>query len=143
MQKKGFKILKYSSFYLSEPAGYRDQPIFVNLTLLLQTDLKPLELLKKIKKIEKEMGRVKTFKNGPRKIDIDILLGEEVFFKNKKLKIPHKNFLKRPFEFFPSLEVAPHFIHPIEKKTLREIEEKISFKMKAIKSVKPEITLTF
>lgn len=113
------------------------------MTVLLVTDLKPLELLKRIKKIEKEMGRVKTFKNGPRKIDIDILLSEEVFFKDRKLKIPHKNFLKRPFEFLPSLEVSPDFIHPIQKKTLREIGERISFKLKAFKSIKPEITLAF
>lgn len=143
LRRSGFKILKYSSFYISEPAGYRDQPVFVNLALLLETELKPLKLLKKIKKIEKEMGRIKTFKNGPRKIDIDILLSQEAFYKDKKLKIPHKNFLKRPFEFLPSLEISPDFVHPLLKKSLKEIGKDLSFKFKVVKSVKPDITLAY
>lgn len=133
------KILKYSSFYLSEPAGYRDQPIFVNCSVLIETNLNPKILLKKLKNIEKIMGRVKTFKNGPRIIDIDILLCDELKINYKKLKIPHKKFLKRPFEFLPSLEIAPSFIHPIEKKSLRDLSLILNFEKKAYRSIMPAI----
>lgn len=136
---KNIKILNYSSYYISEPLGYKNQPIFINCALLIETDIKPINFLKKIKKIEKDLGRVKSFKNGPRKIDIDILLCENLISKFKKLKIPHKKFLKRAFEFLPSLEVAPSFIHPKFNKELKELSKKLIFKDKAYKSIKPQI----
>lgn len=123
--------------------GFKEQPVFVNCAVLVETELKPLKLLKITKKIEKEMGRVKTFKYGPRKIDIDILLCEGLTINFKKLKIPHKDFLKRSFELLPSLEVAPNFVHPFFKKSLEEIAKDITFKKKAIKSIKPNIILTY
>jgi len=135
-KQKDIKLLKYSSLYLSEPVGYKDQPIFVNCSVLIETKLKPKELLRKIKKIEKNLGRVKTFKNGPRKIDIDILLCSDFIINEKKLKIPHKNFIERPFEFLPALEIAPDFKNPLLNKTLEEMKKDINFKYKAYKSIK-------
>lgn len=137
--QKDIKLLKFSSLYLSEPFGYKGQPIFINCAALIETDLFPLELLKKLKKIEKTLGRVKTFKNGPRKIDIDILLCSDYSVNYKKLKIPHKKFQERAFEFLPALEIAPDFRNPLSNKTLKEISKDISFKIKAYKSIKAEI----
>lgn len=136
---KNIEILNYSSFYISEPFGYKNQPIFLNCALLIETEFKPIIFLKRIKKLEKDLGRVKSFKNGPRKIDIDILLCENLVSKFKKLKIPHKKFLKRAFEFLPSLEVAPSFIHPELNKKLNELSTSLIFKDKAYKSIKPQI----
>lgn len=138
---KSIKIINYSSFYLSEPFGFKDQPIFINCAVLIKTFLSPLKLLKKLKKIEKIMGREKNIKYGPRIIDLDILLYEKTIFKNKILQVPHKELLKRSFAFFPCLEIAPDFLHPIKNKKLIELKEELNFKDKAYKSFKPFISL--
>ncbi len=133
--------MDYSHFYISEPFGFKDQPIFINLSVLIDTVLSPFEIFKINKKIEREMGRVKEFKNSPRIIDIDILLYENLVLITKKLKIPHKEFLKRPFTFFPSLEIAPNFVYTKKNKPLKEISKEINFSSKAYKSFKPKISI--
>ena len=95
-----------------------NQPYFLNLVLEAETKLSPEELLKEIKKIEKEIGRKPSKKWGPRKIDIDILFYDDILITTPKLTIPHTQLHKRAFVLAPLKEIAPHFVHPLIKKTV-------------------------
>lgn len=111
-------IITPSSLYETAAWGNTDQPSFLNQALELQTSLTALQLIRKILKIEKQMGRVRKEKYGPRIIDIDILL-----FNNEKhnypfLKIPHPEMQNRRFALLPLAEIAPGIIHPVLNKTV-------------------------
>ncbi len=105
-------VLKTSSIYETEPVGFKEQPHFYNLCLEAETSLDPHELLKMLKAIEIEMGRQKTAKNGPRIIDIDILIYSNIILKDKDLVIPHSEIISRRFVLEPLYEIAPELVHP-------------------------------
>ena len=115
------KIVKKSKMYKTEPVGYMEQEDFINTAVMLETDLKPTELIKKTQQIEKDLGRIKTIENGPRTIDIDILLYEQEIIETKKLQIPHPRFHLRKFNMVCVKEIAPNWIHPKIKKSIKEI----------------------
>lgn len=106
LEKNGNKILKVSSIYETEPYGYKKQPKFLNAVVKIKTTLEPQELLTVCKKIEKKLGRKKTFKWGPRTIDIDILFYGNKKIQKKHLKIPHPELHKREFVLKPLKEVT-------------------------------------
>ena len=99
------KVLSCSQIYKTEPVGYLDQADFFNATILCQTQLEPLELLKKCKEIESEMGRMQTFRNAPRPIDIDIIFYEGVAMNTEILQIPHPRWSERDFVLSPLVDV--------------------------------------
>lgn len=109
------KVLKTSSLYESEPMYYLDQPKFVNGALKLQTSLSPQDLLKKLKEIEYDLlGRVKLIENGPRSIDLDILLYDDLVINEPNLIIPHIRMIERTFVLQPLCElISPQDIHPV------------------------------
>lgn len=117
------EIKKISSFYKTKPQGFLEQADFLNGVCLINTDLKPQDLLKKLKEIEKEMGRKKTFKDGPRIIDLDIIYYDDIVLNTPVLTIPHPRAHERMFVMKGLLEIAPNFVHPILKKSTREIIE--------------------
>jgi len=103
---KDTKVLKQSSIIETDPVGGpRNQPKFLNASLKISTLLSPLRLLKKIKIIEKEMGRVKSMRNGPRVIDLDILLYGDKIISEKNLIVPHPRMFVRDFVIKPLAEV--------------------------------------
>ncbi|MDD5568632.1 MAG: 2-amino-4-hydroxy-6-hydroxymethyldihydropteridine diphosphokinase [Candidatus Omnitrophica bacterium] len=103
---KDTKVLKHSSIIETDPVGGpRNQPKFLNASLKISTLLSPLKLLKKIKIIEKEMGRVKSMRNGPRVIDLDILLYGDKIIREKNLIVPHPRMFVRDFVIKPLAEV--------------------------------------
>lgn len=104
------RLVKRSSFYETEPVGFKDQPWFLNIAAECETDLSPLPLLQFTQGIEHQMKRVKTFVNGPRIIDIDILLYENENIKTEALTIPHPRMLERAFVLFPLYEISPNLI---------------------------------
>ncbi|MDH7482022.1 MAG: 2-amino-4-hydroxy-6-hydroxymethyldihydropteridine diphosphokinase [Armatimonadota bacterium] len=106
------KIRAVSSFYLTAPVGFQDQPDFVNAVAAIETDLSPKELLDVVLKIEREMGRVRNFKWGPRIIDIDILLYNNVKVNTDELVIPHPRMTERAFVMAPLAEIAPDLTLP-------------------------------
>ncbi len=114
------KIRAVSSFYLTKPVGFQDQPDFVNAVAALETDLSPKEMLSVILKIENEMGRVRNFKWGPRNIDIDILLYDNLVLDTRELKIPHPFMTERAFVMKPLAEIAPKLKLP-DGRTVKEI----------------------
>ena len=100
-------LLKASSIYESVPWGYKDQDDFLNMVVSAETDLSPIQLLNMIKKIENDVGRHPTFKNGPREIDIDILMYDQELINQNNLTIPHPGIAERAFVIKPLAEINP------------------------------------
>ncbi|MBI2997215.1 MAG: 2-amino-4-hydroxy-6-hydroxymethyldihydropteridine diphosphokinase [Deltaproteobacteria bacterium] len=115
------KIVKESSLYDSEPLG-ESKERYVNGVIEIATDLKPDELLKKCKNIERAMGRKKVRKRwGARIIDLDLLLYNSLKLDKRNLKIPHPEMHKRKFVLIPLSEIAPQIVHPILGLTISEL----------------------
>lgn len=121
IQQECGDIVSSSSIYETAAWGKKDQPPFLNQVLEIQTELTPRKLLKKILAIEKQIGRVRKEKYGPRIIDIDILLFNDGIYNYTSLKIPHPEMQNRRFVLVPLAEIAPEAIHPIFKKTIAEL----------------------
>jgi 2-amino-4-hydroxy-6-hydroxymethyldihydropteridine diphosphokinase len=132
LREEGIQIRKISSVYESAPWGYEEQEDFLNLALEVETDLSPLELLELIKGIEKRMGRKPTFRWGPRNIDIDILLYDDISFSHPSLIIPHPHLKERLFALLPLQEIAPQILLPDGSSPFGEIE-KLEKEQKVIK----------
>ena len=109
----GTRIVRASSLYESEPLGDA-KTWFVNSVIEIETEFPPDELLKKLKAIEKAMGRkrVKGKRWGSRVIDLDILLSNQDVVEKRSLRIPHPEMHKRRFVLLPLAELAPHVVHP-------------------------------
>ena len=102
------EILRQSSIIETDPqGGPAAQGKYLNAVIKIQTDLPPLKLLACLKTIEKNMGRIKTIQNGPREIDLDILLYDEISFQSSQLTIPHPRMRERSFVMEPLCEIAP------------------------------------
>jgi 2-amino-4-hydroxy-6-hydroxymethyldihydropteridine diphosphokinase len=110
-----------SPVYETPPWGYLDQPKFLNQVLKAETDLSPEELLAHLKGIEIKLGRQKTFRYGPRKVDLDILFYDDVVFDSENLKIPHPRLKGRAFVLLPLARLAPDLRHPVDGLTVREM----------------------
>lgn len=110
-----------SSIYETEPWGYTDQPDFLNQVIRGRTSLKPKELLAYLKDIEKQMGRKKSFKYGPRIIDIDILFYDQETYQDSDLEIPHPRLLERAFVLVPLVDIAPKLRHPVHGREIRAL----------------------
>jgi 2-amino-4-hydroxy-6-hydroxymethyldihydropteridine diphosphokinase len=113
LEGSGANILARSSLYQTQPVGYNDQPWFINQVIEVESDLAPWELLGMLLSIEKKMGRTKTRPNGPRLIDLDILLAEETILDTEALTIPHPRLAQRNFVLLPLNEIATDIIHPV------------------------------
>ena len=112
-----------SSFYTTEPVGYADQPMFVNAALALETELGPEALLARLLQIESEFGRDRAhgIRNGPRTLDLDLLIYGGLVLENETLQLPHPRMAERLFVLKPLAEIAPELIHPIHRKTVSQL----------------------
>jgi 2-amino-4-hydroxy-6-hydroxymethyldihydropteridine diphosphokinase len=113
------RITRLSSVYETEPQGLRNQRWFLNL--VAETDLFPRQLLGRIVKIERELGRRRIIENGPRTIDIDILFFGNSVVKTGELTIPHPRFAERRFVLAPMVELNPELRDPVSRQTMREL----------------------
>lgn len=101
------RLLKRSSLYRTEPQGYRQQPDFVNAVAELETALAPAELLAGLQALETRAGRVRSFRDAPRTIDLDLLLYDHERIDEAGLVVPHPRMHERAFVLVPLLEIAP------------------------------------
>ena len=110
-----------SQVYETPPWGVEDQPKFLNQVIRAKTYLDPEPLLKHLKRLEVALGRKESFVNGPRLIDIDILFYDDLVLSKPALVIPHPRLHERGFVLLPLLDIAPDLVHPVQKKTVREL----------------------
>ena len=115
------RITRVSSVYETEPQGMRNQRWFLNLVAEAETELFPRQLLGRIVKIERELGRRRMIENGPRTIDIDILFFGNAVVQTGELTIPHPRFAERRFVLAPMAELAPDLRDPGSSRTMREL----------------------
>lgn len=115
------RVIKSSLVYETEAWGNSDQPDFYNQVHILDTKLSATEAIKSILEIENKMGRVRTVKNAARIIDIDILFFNEEIINEPGLMVPHPEIANRRFVLVPLAELSPGFIHPVLKKSLRDL----------------------
>jgi len=99
-------VTQRSSLHLTAPVGYLDQPDFINAVIKVETSLAPLELLHALQKIEIAQGRIRTIKNGPRTIDLDLILYEGVEMDSEELTLPHPRMQEREFVMGPLNELC-------------------------------------
>ena len=124
------KIKKISNFYETPSYPNKNFPKFLNVGILADFNYDYRVLFKKIKLIEKKLGRIKTKKNDPRIIDIDIIDFNGVIKKDNKLILPHPKCHLRNFVLFPILQIDPNWSHPILKKNVSFLINKLSQKMR-------------
>lgn len=114
-------IITSSSLYETAAWGNAAQPAFLNQALEISTSLNARQLIRRILKIEKLMGRIRKEKYGPRLIDIDILLFNNERHNYQFLKLPHPEMQNRRFALLPLAEIAPDILHPVFNKTITEL----------------------
>lgn len=103
-------VVKVSSYYVTKPVGYEDQPDFVNAVCIIETELPAMELLNMLHGIEKAMGRERTIKWGPRTLDLDIIQYGTLLSKAEELTLPHPRAHERKFVLEPWAEIEPDAI---------------------------------
>ena len=110
-----------SHVYETPPWGFEDQSKFLNQVLKAETYLEPEPLLKHLKRLEIALGRKASFRNGPRLIDIDVLLFDDLVINTPLLTIPHPRMHERGFVLLPMMDIAPDLVHPVTGKSVREM----------------------
>jgi 2-amino-4-hydroxy-6-hydroxymethyldihydropteridine diphosphokinase len=114
-------IIRQSKLYVTAAWGNTNQPDFLNQVIVVETVFNAAALIKAILSIEKEMGRIRTTKNAPRIIDIDILFFNKDVIQEKDLIIPHPEIQNRRFVLVPLNELSPNLVHPLLKKTVHQL----------------------
>jgi 2-amino-4-hydroxy-6-hydroxymethyldihydropteridine diphosphokinase len=121
IQASDLRVLRASSIYETAPRDVEDQPWFLNQVIECETDLFPRQLLARLQKIERAMGRKRAIAKGPREIDLDILLFGNAVVKALELEVPHPRLAERRFVLEPLAELVPEKKHPGTRRTIREM----------------------
>lgn len=128
---KSVIVIKKSSYYETEPVGYKEQDWFLNMVVEIETSFEPEDLLEYCQWIEKELKRKRIVRWGPRTIDVDILVYEDYESNDEMLTIPHPRICERAFVMIPLHEIAPAL--KIKGKSIEELLK--NFKGEEIKKI--------
>ncbi len=115
------ELVAVSALYETEPVGYLNQPPFLNAVIVLETPLTPTDLLEAGLRIERELGRERSFRNAPRSLDIDLLLYDGQVLDDPALRLPHPRLHERAFVLVPLVEIAPALRHPSRDRAMAEL----------------------
>jgi 2-amino-4-hydroxy-6-hydroxymethyldihydropteridine diphosphokinase len=117
-----------SSYYSTEPVGYADQPEFLNAAIAIETTLEPQPLLDCLLAIERDFGRDRShgIPNGPRTLDLDLILYGSRIISSSTLQLPHPRMAQRAFVLLPIAEIAPDLIHPELRKSMTQLLQDLS-----------------
>jgi len=115
------KIIRQSGIYSTAAWGNTNQPDFLNQVIIAETTLTAEQTMQTILYIEKIMGRIRTKKNAPRIIDIDILFFNKEIIDTKELTVPHPQIQNRNFVLVPLNQLSPNFKHPVLNKTIHQL----------------------
>lgn len=119
------ELISIGNIYISKPYGYKEQNDFYNTGVEFHTNSSPIELMNELQLIEKKLHKNKLIKNGPRRIDIDIIFFNSLQVNYVNLIIPHPRAANRDFVIFPLSDIDPYFKHPVEKKSLKKLRGEI------------------
>lgn len=117
--------IRRAPLYRSKAVGYTDQADFVNTALACETGLEPAELLAFIKSVEERTGRVQRFRWGPREIDVDLILYDDLQQQTDKLTIPHPAFRERDFVLQPLVDLDPDLVDPVSEQTVQQLLDRL------------------
>jgi 2-amino-4-hydroxy-6-hydroxymethyldihydropteridine diphosphokinase len=126
LESPGLHVVRVSPVYETEPQDFKKQPWFLNLVAEIQTGLFPMQLLTRVRRIERELGRKRTVDKGPRSIDIDILLYGESVIDSEDLVVPHPRMTERRFVLQPLADLAPDLRHPVLRRSVKELLAAVS-----------------
>jgi 2-amino-4-hydroxy-6-hydroxymethyldihydropteridine diphosphokinase len=112
LQAADLRLVRMSSVYETEPVGLREQPMFLNAVAEFESELSPQDLLARAQAVEQALGRVRTIRNGPRTIDVDLLLCGDAIVDTPELTVPHPRYKERRFVLEPLLELNPELRDP-------------------------------
>ena len=129
------RIIRQSSVYETAAWGKTDQPAFLNQALALETSLDAPTLMRRMLRIEEQMGRVRTERYGARTIDIDMLFFNSAIIRLPELTIPHPEVARRRFALVPMDEIAPDYVHPLLGKTIHELLDQCPDKLEVKKLI--------
>lgn len=118
------KITRESNLYVTAAWGNTNQPDFLNQVIVVETKISAFQTIKSILAIEKKMGRIRTIKNAPRVIDIDILFFNKEVISEKDLTVPHPEIQNRRFVLIPLNELSPNFKHPVFQQSIHYLLKK-------------------
>ncbi|MEI7475015.1 MAG: 2-amino-4-hydroxy-6-hydroxymethyldihydropteridine diphosphokinase [bacterium] len=123
---EGIQVVECSSFYETEPFGYKEQEWFVNAIVIVKTELSAENLLDVCADIEKRLGRDRQKQKiqwGPRTVDLDILFFDDKIISTSFLQVPHPRVHLRAYALVPLLEIAANYVHPVLKKTIEKLHD--------------------
>ncbi|EPY6471931.1 2-amino-4-hydroxy-6-hydroxymethyldihydropteridine diphosphokinase [Clostridium sporogenes] len=128
IEEKAIKIIKLSPIYETEPYGVLDQDSFLNGVVKIESNLTPENLIEVLLDIEKQLDRVRERRWGPRTIDLDIIFYDDFIINEENLIIPHRDMENREFVLKPLCDIDENFIHPVLKKSVKQLYDELKLK---------------